>query len=202
MEVERKLAEWSDPGTAASPDSVWKSNHGNLLLCIVGVIVVLGTSVLACRQTSEVVHRFSGNLVYQEREQAIADFISEAEASDRRVVKVRILGAASDRGLMRLAIFTSPETFPDPAHAMDTDSWRISQGICEGHLAIPDVVSQVAIAAYHDENGNSQMDRNSLGVPSERYGFTNGVRDDRDGPPPYSAAAVDIDDKVIEISIR
>ena len=33
-----------------------------------------------------------------------------------------------------------------------------------------------AIAAFLDENGNGKMDTNFLGIPKEKYGFSNNVR--------------------------
>jgi uncharacterized protein (DUF2141 family) len=33
-----------------------------------------------------------------------------------------------------------------------------------------------AFAIYHDENKNSKLDKNMLGVPTEYYGFSNNAR--------------------------
>jgi len=46
-----------------------------------------------------------------------------------------------------------------------------------------------AIAVVHDANGNGDMDFDLLGLPKERYGFSNGARP-RLGPPSFDAAAV------------
>jgi uncharacterized protein (DUF2141 family) len=48
-----------------------------------------------------------------------------------------------------------------------------------------------AIAVVHDANGNGDMDFDLLGLPKERYGFSNGVRP-RLGPPSFDAAAVKV----------
>lgn len=200
MEINRRLADLVESDAPATI-SVWRANHGTLLLCFVGMIVVLGTSVLACRQTKAVSSRFPRNLLYQDNEQAIANFIQEAELGDRRVIQVRILGAVSDRGWMRLAFYTTPESFLNPALALDTDSWRIRGGVCEGHLAIPAELTDLAVVAYHDENENGQLDRNGIGIPSERYGYSNNARD-HDGPPTFPAASIKLNGQPIEISIR
>jgi len=33
-----------------------------------------------------------------------------------------------------------------------------------------------AVGAFHDENNNNQLDRNFLGLPTEGYALSNGVR--------------------------
>ena len=47
---------------------------------------------------------------------------------------------------------------------------------------------QYAVAAFHDENGNDELDTNLLGVPSEAYGFSNDASATF-GPPSFKAAA-------------
>ena len=62
----------------------------------------------------------------------------------------------------------------------------------------------IALAeAFGDQviDANGELDRNALGIPSERYGFTNNARGIT-GPPNFEDAVVEIGDKPIEISIR
>lgn len=35
---------------------------------------------------------------------------------------------------------------------------------------------EYAVAVYHDENGNGQMDKRAFGLPKEPYGFSNNFR--------------------------
>ena len=51
-----------------------------------------------------------------------------------------------------------------------------------------------AINAFHDENGNGQLDSNIVGVPTEGYGFANDPTSTF-GPPEFDAAAVDLGDE-------
>ena len=52
---------------------------------------------------------------------------------------------------------------------------------------------QYAVNAFHDENGNGELDTNLVGIPSEGYGFANDA-DASFGPPDFDAAAVDVGD--------
>ncbi len=61
-----------------------------------------------------------------------------------------------------------------------------------------------AVSSFHDENGNNKLDRNSLGVPSEGYGFSNDAQGTA-GPPTFSLAQFTVDgntDKTIEFSLN
>ena len=48
-----------------------------------------------------------------------------------------------------------------------------------------------AVAAFHDENGNGERDRNVLGIPTEGYAFGNDATG-RMGPPTFEDAAVTV----------
>ena len=49
-----------------------------------------------------------------------------------------------------------------------------------------------AVQAFHDENGNFDLDRNFLGMPQEGMGFSNDAPM-RFGPPSFEDAAIKID---------
>lgn len=52
---------------------------------------------------------------------------------------------------------------------------------------------QYAVNAFHDENGNGELDTNLFGIPTEGYGFTNDPKTTF-GPPDFEDAAVDLGD--------
>jgi uncharacterized protein (DUF2141 family) len=49
-----------------------------------------------------------------------------------------------------------------------------------------------AVKVHHDENANGQLDKGRLGIPTERYGFSNNARG-RFGPPSFSDARFTMD---------
>lgn len=58
-----------------------------------------------------------------------------------------------------------------------------------------------AVLAYQDENGNDQLDRNLIGIPQERYGFSRDARG-RFGPPDFEDAAIEVGDAPATASLR
>lgn len=59
---------------------------------------------------------------------------------------------------------------------------------------------EYAVAAYHDENSNSNFDTNFLGLPKEGYGFSNDASAAL-GPPSFEQAAVSVRDDNSETAI-
>lgn len=49
-----------------------------------------------------------------------------------------------------------------------------------------------AVRAYADENGNGKLDTNLVGLPIERYGFSNDAKG-KLGAPDFDAAAIGVD---------
>lgn len=52
-----------------------------------------------------------------------------------------------------------------------------------------------AVKLFADENGDGKLDKNLLGLPTERYGFSNDAKGTM-GPPAFDAAAVQVDGDV------
>lgn len=196
-----ELSNSIDDDSTSSQPTLWQENHGNLLLGIVGIIVAFGVSILACRQARILPPSFPRNLITQDEEAAEAEFLAQASDENRQVIKVSVLGAASDEGMMRLAVYAGAEGFNDPLQALGTDSWKIRNGLCEGRFGLPAEITDIAIAAYHDVNDNGELDRNAFGIPSERYGYTRDARGIT-GPPTYEDSVITITDEPIKISIR
>jgi uncharacterized protein (DUF2141 family) len=60
-------------------------------------------------------------------------------------------------------------------------------------LAFPGLApGRYALRAFADENGNGKLDTNLMGLPTERYGFSNDAKGHR-GAPGFDAAAIRID---------
>lgn len=91
-------------------------------------------------------------------------------------VQVRLAGLANSRGTIRIAIFNRAEGFP----ATHTKAARLlnlpaQKGLVEFSLHGL-ARGQYAIAVYHDENNDGQLNTNLLGIPQEGYAFSNNVR--------------------------
>lgn len=95
----------------------------------------------------------------------------------------------SDRGKVYCAIWRGPRGYPTQrAHAAGTARDRTIANR-RGHCAFAglEVGADYAVAAFHDENGNDDLDRGLFGIPTEGTGASNDARAFM-GPPRYQDA--------------
>lgn len=111
-------------------------------------------------------------------------------SADGQTLQLRVTGlkrAASD---LRIAVFDSPDGFPQPSSSSSTLVVPVGadQGEATVDLAVP-VNVPVAVAVFQDLDGNGVLTKNAVGIPSEPYGFSNDARG-LFGPPTFEAAAL------------
>ncbi len=59
-----------------------------------------------------------------------------------------------------------------------------------------------AVSAFHDANGNKKLDKNMMGLPTEKYGFSNDARGTF-GPPSLSSQLFEVSaDTDISITLK
>lgn len=89
-------------------------------------------------------------------------------------------------GMVRIAVFNEQSWLEAPviARQTDGDSARVTLA-----LTAPSA-GRYGIAAYQDVNGDGELNRGFLGIPSEPYAFSNNAG--RFGPPNFADAAIDL----------
>ncbi|MEI7620865.1 MAG: DUF2141 domain-containing protein [Candidatus Falkowbacteria bacterium] len=69
-------------------------------------------------------------------------------------------------------------------------------------LVLRDVApGSYALSAYHDLDGNGQLNTNLMGMPTEPYGFANNARGSF-GPPSFQAASVALPEQGLSIELK
>ena len=117
---------------------------------------------------------------------------SEPESQHRLIVTVE---TRSDRGKVYCALWHGRQGYPTQReHAVGQE--RDTQ--LRGHRArcVFDGIEPgdgYAVAVFHDENGNNDLDRNIFGIPSEGTGASNDAYNNF-GPPGYDDARFRIPD--------
>lgn len=171
-----------DDAPIASP-SLWQENHGNLLLILLAIIFLVGAGILAYRQNRFRPPRFpSAN--------AIQNPAPERSLSTEQSVVIAVAGAGSDKGAIMIAVYDDAAKFNDPSQAVFLQSLEIQNGAARWPISSESLPKKFAIAAFHDENGDGTLNRNPLGIPTERYGFSRNARG-LTGPPEYDRASID-----------
>ncbi len=166
------------------PPTRWQENHGNLLIVFVGIVFLFGTGILFYRQNRFIPVRFPESDMI---EAPIEPKLTEEDRNNALTIKVT--GAANDVGLIMLAVYDSESKFSHRSDAVFSSMLPIINGeaICE--IPISQLPDQFAVAVYHDENADLSLNRNHLGIPTERYGFSRNARGST-GAPTFKQAMI------------
>lgn len=98
---------------------------------------------------------------------------SHAEAQFKGNLVVDVEGLKDQKGALCIKVFNGSQGFPNSNEkAVKRECIKITQqpmrvvykGLAAGNYAV---------AVFHDSNGNGVLDRNSAGMPTEGYGFSN-----------------------------
>jgi uncharacterized protein (DUF2141 family) len=102
-------------------------------------------------------------------------------------------GLASDKGKVLVAIFNKSAGFPSESNkAVLLKEAKAIKGRVEIPLDnLP--AGTYAIACFHDANADGELNTNLLGIPKERYGFSNNARPGFRAPT-YAEASVYLPD--------
>lgn len=102
-------------------------------------------------------------------------------------LSVEVTQLRNDEGRVAVALFDSADDFPkqERAFAGKVTSIRDRRAVVRFEGLRPGIY---AVAVLHDENANSKMDFNFVGIPLEGYGFSNDASAPF-GPPSFEDAA-------------
>ncbi len=114
-------------------------------------------------------------------------------------VKINFSQTMGKSGKIFYAIFDSSAQFPK-GNAVKTGSVAIA-GEREIATTVDLPAGEYAISVFLDENNNGRLDQNMLGIPRERFGFSNNPRI-LTGAPSYRDCAVRVLDQENEMEIR
>lgn len=189
----------------------WRKNRCTQLLGFACLIFVVGTGYLLYRQNKFVPVGFPGGDAFQfpaatpAATPAVTPGTTPAadNAIPAEAASIVVIGAQNDRGVLRVAIYDSATGFNDLKQAIRKTTLQIRGGEATAWVPIDSLPESFAMAVFHDENENGELDRNRLKIPTERYGFSNDARGVI-GPPSFEDAKIDCPKagQSINVSIR
>jgi uncharacterized protein (DUF2141 family) len=101
-------------------------------------------------------------------------------------VEFVIKNVKNNKGVISAALFSGEENFPEKEKALYNTTVIATEG--ETKVRFENVpAGEYALAVFHDENKNKELDTNFIGIPKEGYGFSNNSKATF-GPPKYKAA--------------
>jgi uncharacterized protein (DUF2141 family) len=123
---------------------------------------------------------------------------ASAKAADR--VSVPVSGLRNDDGVVRCGLYVGPEAFPKAGQESRGVLAKIKgrQATCVFNGLKPGIY---AVAAFHAENSETEMQYGMFGKPKEGYGFSRNPPS-RMGAPAFASAAFDYSGGTQSVPIR
>ena len=125
----------------------------------------------------------------------------QSDQSIRTVnLEIVVSGFSNNKGSCRIAVYLGQSHFNDPEFAIAKESigirdskasWKVKVAIPEETKLNAESTTRLAVSAYHDENDNLLLDKSSIGIPIERYGFSKSPKRGF-GPPKFSETAIEL----------
>ena len=121
--------------------------------------------------------------------------------SSQNKLTIDVLGVKSSDGNISIAVYDTSDSFLKSDQAFKGYSTEAVLGITQ--LSIEDLPNGTyALAVFHDENGNGELDTNWLGIPKEDVGFSN-AKMKTFGPPSFQECEQELNaDEVIAITLN
>lgn len=119
----------------------------------------------------------------------LAGLLFGAAGASAQTLRVDLQGVAHAQGSLRLALYAAPETFRKADKAFRTREQAAATGTVS--VVFEDLPpGRYALLAYHDENGDGQLNRRLGMFPTEGYGLSNNP--EVMGPPTFEASAFEV----------
>jgi uncharacterized protein (DUF2141 family) len=118
-------------------------------------------------------------------------------------LNLNVVNINANKGIIQVLIFKSPDGFPEEVHKA-VKSLSIPVKNFSASVFIKDLSpGKYAVSLFHDEDGDGKLKKNSVGLPIERYGFSNNPTLFF-GPPSFSKCAFSVNSSpvLIEISLK
>ena len=121
---------------------------------------------------------------------------SRGQANNRIIVVVENI--TSDAGTINVGVFNSEKNFLEIPYKKAIKKAEAGKSIVFEFTGIPN--GAYTVSAYHDLNGNGDLDTNFIGIPDEPYGISREGRRAY-GPPSYSNAVFRITEENVRLTI-
>jgi uncharacterized protein (DUF2141 family) len=100
-------------------------------------------------------------------------FVPSAEAGYTGNLEIKLNSLRNTKGRVCLTVFSGPKGFPGGGKGSNLKYSRCAAASSGTVLFSNLPLGNYAIAAIHDSNSDGKLNTNSLGVPSEGFGFSN-----------------------------
>jgi uncharacterized protein (DUF2141 family) len=112
------------------------------------------------------------------------------EKSNETKLYLEVKGISKIQGKIMVGVYSNSKDFPKTGKSFQNYSVSVTSKVMTLKLDGLIEGKSFAIAIYHDENDNEELDENMFGMPTEKYGFSNNAREMFSAPSFESAKVV------------
>ena len=121
--------------------------------------------------------------------------------SQKFFIEVVVPNIPSINGEIQIGLYNKSATFPKVGKEFKTYRYKVTKKRMKFKLTgLPR--GFYALALYHDINSDKVCNRNLIGIPTERFGFSNNVKPILSAPSFKSARLILLENKVVEIKLQ
>lgn len=126
---------------------------------------------------------------------------SSPEMSPKKVnLTIEVQNVKTLKGSVFFALFKPGDSFPS---GKPIDGKKVNANAHSVRASFSVDPGDYAVAIFHDENGNGQLDKKIFGIPKEPYGFSNNFRPKMSAPKFKDCQfTVDGSEKTISIKVE
>lgn len=121
---------------------------------------------------------------------------SQSSPSSQVMIKVSNIGP-HPKGKLFIAIFEDPQSFPQGnpkwSKIIPVSKYKILDSKKEISFSFNLPPGRFSLSVFLDENGNQKLDKNFLGIPKEKFGFSQNPPIRR-GPPDFEECSFNVID--------
>jgi uncharacterized protein (DUF2141 family) len=123
-----------------------------------------------------------------------------ASAQSHGRLSMSVTGARNDSGSMRCGLYSSADGFREPGREMRGAVAQIKNGSATCLFSgVP--AGTYAVAVFHAEHNETQMETGLFGKPKQGYGFSNNPSS-MFGPPSFDSAAFTYSGGALHVPVR
>lgn len=129
-------------------------------------------------------------------------FMTTAPSNIKKAtLEVTIGNVKNDKGFILVSLFNEEDGFPGQSDSAFKNE-KIAADLTENKIVFENIpLGTYAIAVFHDENDNGQLDKNLLGIPTEGYGSSNNQKK-LFRAPNFDECKFKVEEAAISIDIR
>jgi uncharacterized protein (DUF2141 family) len=126
--------------------------------------------------------------------------VAVAESTSLGILTVVPVGLEGSRGSLLAQLSNAAETFEGKGEAFRSAEVKVVDGQAVVVFeAVP--LGEYALKVFHDENDNQKLDTNFVGMPKEKFGFSNDAMG-RFGPPSFEQARFRLEESTTTLRVE